>query len=226
MNNMEIRGLNRDLREFLLDYKKNNPDLSLFQIAKKINVNHLSLKKIMNGQGRPDVSAMINILGHTNNQDKLAGLLKKIDPELVRILEESLHTEYEVPFLSEDHGDYFTKKEYLLILMQAYTKNGSSYREIKKRYGKEGEDRLKELLQVGIVKLQKGRIYGVEKKATYAQKKLHRTLQILMDSYDPSLFGREENWLSLQTESVNRKKAVPAIRNILKKAYGDVREIL
>ena len=220
-------GLNNDLKKFILDYQNRHPRLSFTRIAKRMNVDHDSLKRLVNGEGKPDISMMANILIHTGHRDKLADFLKKADPDLANAFVESFSHNYEVPFLKEDYGEYFTIKEYLLILMQAYTQNGTSYREIKDRYGKEGEDRLRELLQKKVLKEWKGRIFGVEKKATYSQKKLHKTLQILMESsYDPLLFGKNKNWLSLQTESVNRKRAIPAIRKVLQQAYSDVREIL
>ena len=226
MRTMQESGLNSDLKKVLLDYRNRHPHLSLSQIAKKMNVKHLTLKRIINGKDRPDISEMANILIYSGCQGKLADYLKKANPELADAVEKSFSPHYEVPFLEEDSGEYFTKKEYLLILVQAYTRNGTSYKEIKDRYGKEGEGRLKELLVKKIVKVQGGRIFGVEKKATYSQKKLHGTLKILMESYDPLLFGQEKNWLSLQTESVDRKKATPAIRKVLRKAYEDTRDIL
>ena len=219
-------GLNNDLKKILLDYRSCHPHVSLLQMAKRMNVKQLTLKRIMNGEKHPDISEMANILIYTGHRDKLANYCKKANPELANAFEELFASNYEVPFLEEDCGEYFTKKEYLLILMQAYTKNGTSYKEIKDRYGKEGEDRLMELLEKRMVKVEKERIIGVERKATYSQKQLHKTLQILMENYDPLLFGQEKNWLSLQTESVDRKKATGAIRNVLQKAYEDVKEIL
>ena len=226
MESTHVNEISNDLKNILLDYQNRHPHLSLPQIAKRMCVSHSTLEKIINGESHLEISEMANILIYSGSRDKLADYLKRTNPDFVNAFEKSLTPQHEVPFLEEDSGEYFTKKEYLLILIQAYTRKGTSYKEIKDRYGKEGEDRLKELLEKRILKMEEGRILGVEKKATYSQVKLHKTLQLLMENYDPSLFGQDKNWLSLQTESVDKKKATVAVRKVLRRAYDDIRDIL
>lgn len=212
-----------DLKEMVLNFQSRHPRLSLPQVAKRISVSYPTLNRVMNNTGRPSVSVVANILVHTGHGDQLENFLRRVEPQLVDALE--LKSEA----LRSDDGvsECFAKKEYILILLQAYTKVGTTRGEIAKHYGREGVNRLEELLEKNLVIEKRGRIWGREEQATYAQRNLHKSLRALLEnSDDPLLFGLDKNWLSLQTESVDKKKAAPIIRNLLQKAYREIKEIL
>ena len=109
----------------------------------------------------------------------------------------------------------------------AFSTSGTTELEIRQEFGETGIKHLQELIDHGILLVKDERIFGQSSKVTFNQKIMKQAvLHSIEQCYDPQYFGKGENWLSLQTESVNKEKALPEIRNILQNAYKEIKEVL
>ena len=52
------------------------------------------------------------------------------------------------------------------------------------------------------------------------------TENLIKNNYDIESFGKKDNWLSLQYESVNESKVMPAVRQVLIEANYKIKNIL
>lgn len=221
------KDLCQDLRQMVQTYAAGYPNLSLPQISKKINVAYPTLNRIMNGSGNPSLSVVTNILVNTGNGRRLEDFLTRMDPDMARAFKNYFSHNHDTPVLDPKTSTLFANKDYLFILLLAFSQSGTSREEIRDEYGKAGIKRLEELLDQNILKEVSGVITGDVSRVTFNQKVMKEAvLHCIEESYDPSQFGKGTNWLSLQTESVNKEKAIPTIRNILQSAYTEIKEIL
>lgn len=221
------KDLCQDLRQMVQTYAAGYPNLSLPQISKKINVAYPTLNRIMNGSGNPSLIVVTNILVNTGNGRRLEDFLTRMDPDMARAFKNYFSHNYDTPVLDPKTSTLFANKDYLFILLLAFSESGTSREEIRDEYGKAGIKRLEELLDQNILKETSGVITGDVSRVTFNQKVMKEAvLHCIEECYDPSQFGKGTNWLSLQTESVNKVKAIPAIRNILQSAYKEIKEIL
>ena len=216
-----------DLKQLVQSFAAGYPNLSLPQISKKINVAYPTLNRIMNGSGNPSLSVVTNILVNTGNGKRLEDFMTRMEPEMARAFKNYFAHNHDTPVLDPKTSTLFANKDYLFILLLAFSKSGTSREEIRDEYGKSGINRLEELIEQNIVKETSGIIRGDVSRVTFNQKVMKEAvLHCIEESYDPTQFGKGTNWLSLQTESVNKEKAVPEIRRILQNAYTEIKNIL
>ncbi len=216
-----------DLKQVVQTYASAYPNLSLPQISKKINVAYPTLNRIMNGSGNPSLSVVTNILVNTGNGKRLEDFMTRMDPDMAKAFKNYFSHNHDTPVLDPKTSTLFANKDYLFILLLAFSKSGTSREEIRDEYGKAGINRLEELIDQKILSETSGVIRGDVSRVTFNQKVMKEAvLHCIEESYDPSQFGKGTNWLSLQTESVNKQKAIPEIRRILQSAYSEIKEIL
>ena len=181
----------------------------------------------MNLSANPSLEVMTNILMNTGHHDQLPFYLERVNPTLATAFNSYFSHNIETPSLDIDSSTLFANKDYLFILLLAFTDIGTTELEIRQEFGSLGVKRLQELIDHGIVNIIDQRIYGQSSKITFNQKIMKQAvLYSIEQCYEPEHFGKGENWLSLQTESINKEKAMPEIRNILQNAYKDIKEVL
>ena len=105
-----------ELKEMVEHYHRGFPNLSLPQIAKKINVSYPTLKRVMNQNGNPSLSVVTNILLNTGNQQQLPLFLQRMNPILARAFNSYFSHNSETPSLDVDSSSLFANKDYLFIL--------------------------------------------------------------------------------------------------------------
>jgi hypothetical protein len=217
----------QDLRNMVEVFQGRHANLSLPQISKKINVSYPTLKRVMNLTANPSLEVVTNILMNTGHHDQLPLYLQRMNPALASAFNSYFSHNIETPSLDIDSSALFANKDYLFILLLSFTNSGTTELEIRQEFGVLGIKRLQELIDHGILVQKNERIFGQSSKVTFNQKIMKQAvIHSIEQSYEPELFGKGENWLSLQTESINKAKAMPEIRNILQNAYKDIKEIL
>ncbi len=81
------------------------------------------------------------------------------------------------------------------------------------------------MLKANILFETRGIIKANEEKITFTQDILKDTLiKCIEENYSCEKFGLGESWLSFQTESVDKAKAMKLIREKLQKTYKEIKE--
>lgn len=214
--------------ECIRELKEKYPNFSSSQIAKTVGMSQSTFCRIENGMVNASVnsiSALLTALGKTH---KIADAIELTYPEFADSLKRNFSHNQETPIASGKHANYFNKSDFRKIILLASTRSGTTRAEVQEEFGRSGLKDLEELISETVLSEIRGIIKVDEEKISYNQSSLRDALLDCIDSnYQVDKFGLEENWLSFQTESVNKDKAMKLIREKLKTAYSEIKsEIL
>ena len=212
--------------------KERYPHLSSSQIARKVGIGRSTLNRIENGFSNPCLNTMIKLLSFLGEHQKLSDVLKLAKNP--KDIEEKISHNADTVILGGltkhlNNSDY----KGILLLIMASSKGGTR-EEIKGEYGFRGIRILEELIDSEIViessegalKIHPHYYDGESTYSTDQKTNKNSLLYCLKAKYDHEKFGTESNWLSFQTDSVNKSKAMKLILAELKKAYTNIDKII
>ena len=209
------------IRELKIKY----PNYSSTQIAKEIGMTQSTFSRIENGQTNPSLNSISKLLASLGKAHQLTDAIKISNPQLAETIKQNFSHNIDTPIMGGEYAKYFSHHEYRKILLLALTRSGTTRDEIADQYGKNGIQILSELLKAQILNEVRGIIKANEDKVSFDQEILQDSLiNCIKDNYNADTFGQNKNWLSFQTESVNKEKAMSAINEKLKKAYQEIKE--
>lgn len=109
------------------------------------------------------------------------------------------------PYLtqSKDHEIFFKDKEYARIIWAAFDQTNITRQEITHRWGQEGIERLEILLDSGLLLEEDQLIKGNSSSANFSVDSAYQQLGHAYNMYNPHNRAKEQNWASIQTQSVN-----------------------
>jgi len=223
-NDIQISKCER-VKTCISSYLLKNPNLSLVNVEEKTSVPHSSLRRIMNGSGNPSAEAVIKIFRSLGYDDELLTYMRDYHPEIATIMASKSSHNQEFTFVNESDREFFVSEDYFTIVTMAYTSNGVTEVEIQEEYGRVGLSRLQELLERGIIKREGDRYLGkIEKyKLSFADTK--RRIELAMRHYRINEAGSINNWMSLQTESIN-DEGLKALKSLQQKHYNERKELI
>ena len=132
-----------------------------------------------------------------------------------------------VPFVSMDSEAFFEDSGTYEFMLMASTKKRFTEQMVLDHYGKRGLAKVNELIEQGILKKQDGAIILAQGNINAGQETVHRLFQNLIAfNYDVSSFANKNNWLTVQYESVDKEKVLPAMMGIMRDANQKIRELL
>jgi len=221
-SNISNTVLGRDcVRELKLKY----PKYSSAQIAKEIGMSQPTFSRIENGQTNPSLNSVSKLLSAIGKSHKIAEAIEIANPSLASTLKENLSHNIDTPVMGGELAKFFSSSEYRNILLLALTRSGTTRDEVQGEYGNAGIKKLEEMLEVTILSESRGIIKANDDKVTFDQEILRDSLlSCVAQSYDVEKFGQDENWLSFQSESVDKTKAMALIRSKLQKTYREIKE--
>jgi transcriptional regulator with XRE-family HTH domain len=212
-------------RDCISELKERYPNYSSSQIAKEVGISQPTFNRIENGQGIPTFVTISKLLSATGKSHKINDVINLAYPQLPEDIRFDFSHNEETPIMGGDFAKYFSVKDYRNIILLAATRSGTTRHEVKDEYGVFGIKRLEELLAAQILNEVRGIIKADDEKISFDQEILKQsTLDCINDNYDAQRFGNNENWLSFQTESVNREKAMALIITKLRKTYKEIKE--
>ncbi|PIP93498.1 MAG: hypothetical protein COW78_15070 [Bdellovibrio sp. CG22_combo_CG10-13_8_21_14_all_39_27] len=181
--------------------------LSLQDIADKTNSSYTTIREIKKGILKNlSVKKALEIskrLDGPKNLEELVKETKTADPNEAQELSRRFSHLFDFNMMPEKFDDLIANKDFSKILWAAFSVSHISRKEILYRWGKDGEDKLEYLLELGIVIEESGLIKGVAEKAGGDIKSAYKQLGIGYGLYNIANAEKEENWISLQTNSVN-----------------------
>jgi DNA-binding XRE family transcriptional regulator len=226
----ELEGYisNNDLaRDCVRELKSKYPNYSSAQIAKTIGMSQPTFNRIENEQTNASLNSLSKLLSAAGKTHKIADAIEMANPSLAITLKENMSHNIDTPVLSGDFAKYFANSEYRNILLLALSRSGTTRDEVKSEYGNAGIKKLDEMIASTILNEVRGIIKADDEKVSFDQDILRDTLvSCISEKYDTEKLGLGESWLSLQTESVNKDKAMTLIRSKLQATYKEIKEIL
>ena len=217
--------------------KERHPKLSMSQIAQKVGVGRSTLSRIENGTANPSLNTIIQMLQYLGDSRKLSDVLGLVDEnrDPGEIKESLSHNIDSSVLLGQRMAELFAHPRYrmVLFLVTASCKGGTR-EEVRRVYGDHGIKILNELVKMGVLRESKdGAVtahaahYDGETPYTFEQTTTKDLLvDCITERYDPEKYGQGKNWLSIQTDSVDKNKVTKAIRDECKEFYGRIDKIL
>jgi len=219
-----------DLRELLKEsirlLKRKKPNLTSSALANYLDISGSTFSRIENGDVRkPDVHHVSAIITATHDIPSAKAVIEKFYPELSKGLDRVYKGNAEVPFVPVETEKFFCDTGMYELLVSATSRAGISRSSVQAEYGNKGVLALDELISKGVLEEINGQI-SLRGSVNATQSTVHQLAQnLIANNYDLESFGRKENWLSLQYESVNLDKAMPEIRKVLEDAAAKLRTI-
>ena len=221
------------IQKCVQELKVKYPNFSSSQIAAKIGIDQSTFSRIENGQVKnfplPNLDSIVKLLIGTGKTFTLTKVIEMFNPALASLLKQNMSHNAENTLMGPDIAYYIKLPVYRDIILLASTRTGTTYKEVKEECGKLGLNKLNELLRKGICKESEGAIHTTEKgvKVTFDQYTLSEVLvNCTKDHYLPENFGLGMNWLSFQTESVDKEKVLKLIRSKIQNFYGEIEQII
>ena len=220
----ELRVL---LRESIRLIKKARPHASTSSLAVSLDIPGSTLSRIENGgTRRPEFKHAMAVLTTAYGEEKGCAYAAQFYPELMENFEKIYSGNKEVPFVDSDSEKYFQDPTTYELMIMATSDAGIDRERVKDEFGKKGITILEELLEQEVLTETNGTI-ALKGNINARQPTVHKLVQnLITHNYDLAAFGKKENWLSLQYESVDLDKAMPKVREILQSASAKIREVL
>jgi hypothetical protein len=131
----------------------------------------------------------------------------------------------DVDFIPRDAEKYFQDASTFELMMMASSNSGITKERVIAEHGSRGLSVLEKLVEKNIIHEKDG-IFTLGMTKINADQETVKNLfnNLLNTNYNLDSFGKQINWLSIQFESVNRKKVTPILFDIYSRAYKEVRE--
>tara|TARA_Y100000590_G_scaffold470726_3_gene668724 strand:- start:2061 stop:2849 length:789 start_codon:yes stop_codon:yes gene_type:complete len=224
---LENEDLCQALRRRVKHYKREHPALSSQQIAKKFNMSSSTLNRIENQDIKnPTIDQVLKVLRGTGETNDLLGFIEEYYPDIAdtykRVYSENLGTE----FTDISVETYLTNPDYFLILVLALSKKGISSEFVRSEFGNGGLRKLDHLMKLGLISPDKEGTFKSKVNHKLSQESSKTLFQMTVEKcYRPERIEDGENYLTLRTESLDKKKAIPELLKILKKAQTEINEV-
>ena len=207
--------------------KESHPRLSALALAKKLDIPNSTFDRISKKEVKaPSFNHALKIVQEVCGDQSVQDFIRKFYPNMMADFRRVYPGNTEVPFVDSNAEVFFQSPASFEIMMMATSRAGITEAQTLEEFGKKGLSILKELLEKGILKKEGEKIY-IDGTINARQETVHKLFQNLIGlSYDPSHFGDNKDWLSIQYDSVNFNVVAPQIREVYIKANQKIRELL
>lgn len=207
-------------------FLEKNPRMSLQNVEDKTGVACSTLRRILSPKGNPQPENVIKIFQTLGYDQELYQYMKDFHPDIadVMALKNSHNKEYE--YVDGDDRQYFLDESNFLILSLAYTTSGTTEDEIRFELGERGVARLYELVQKGLIlRLESNRLVGKINDFKLPFSDVKKRIEYAFKHYRLEEAGNLNNWMSYQTESVN-KEGLKALKTLHQKQFNERKELV
>ena len=201
--------------------KQKYPNWSSSRIARFIGMGRSTFNRLENREGKPGLDSIMRLLSSSGMAHRISDIPGMIDDRgMAEGVAGNLSHNADSAIVGEKLARFFASRGHRMVLLLATANEKGIAREsLRDEYGSEGMRMVDELVGKGILTERDGilRCEGYagtkEEPQTLEQGTLKKLLlDCVREKYDPEKFGGDENWLSIQTGSVDRKKAMGLIR--------------
>ncbi len=203
--NLSGETLRKTVKQFILNYQDKHPAAkkSLQVIANRTPASYTTIRQIMNDSLKSlSLKKAVEIISSLGGPSRPDEVLKVVN-ELQEGENDRFDHLLDLSFYERQIDQLFADPASAKIIWAAFSSNNIARVEVRYRWGKEGEERLDNLIEKGLLKEEAGVIKGESLNAGVSLKTTYDQLGIAYDLYDITHSVAQENWVSFQTNSVN-----------------------
>ena len=204
------------LKDYVLERKKRNPNISGSQIAKNLGISHATFYRMLNYNAYPSVK---NLLKLCKSVPKLKSLVTE---EMLEVTRESKTGKY----MGEELESLISKKHLFIAYALALSAHGVTKEEILYCLGYEGMRALKVLIKRNfVIKKEDSRYRAVEmdKGIVLSFEVLKKHIQVLAGEY--KLDNVANNYIYYKMETLN-KEGIKELVQVHKETHRKVQQIM
>lgn len=208
-------------------YKKEHPNLSGAQIARRFNMTSSSFNRIENGDVRvPTIDQVLKILRGTGATGDILKYLDAHYPQIAETYREVYDTR-NTEFVPQDLECHLNDKDKFLIILLALTGDGTTRDEVLREFGRKGLSELEYLLEKGHLVEENGVIGKNDKILNTSFETLKNLLLFsVQDCYEPCRAMSKENYIYYKAIGVKDESITRRIGAILKNAQNEIEDML
>ncbi|WP_157765603.1 helix-turn-helix domain-containing protein [Halobacteriovorax marinus] len=208
-------------------YKKEHPNLSGAQIARRFNMTSSSLNRIENGDVRvPTIDQVLKVLRGTGASGDILKYLDANYPSIAETYREVYDTR-NTEFISQDLECHLNDKDKFLIILLALTGDGTTREEVLCEFGRKGLSELEYLLEKGHLVEEDGVIGKNDKILNTSFETLKNLISLTaMQCLKTDKCIENINYLHFKSVGVKDLSVLKRIRGILSDAEAEVAELL
>lgn len=227
---VERDDLITQLHQLINAYLEKYPQVSLNALAQRSNIPVSTLRRISLGQQKSDIAphTVLNLTSYLLKEKNLSDLLKKVDPVIKEYLERHFGQfifASEKRFYDVDLNTYLKDQHRYFIYKLAANHNGTTLMEIMELFGRQGETKINEMLESGLLTEEAGRLHAKNKDFSLDLKVASSHLPELTRFYKPETLGLGLNLFYSMSEAVT-KEAITEIKNIQREAANKIAAIM
>lgn len=231
---MEVELVRDDLisqlHQLINNYLEKYSQVSLNALASRSNIPVSTLRRISLGQQKSEIAphTVLNLTSYLLKEKNLTDLLKKVDPVIKEYLEKHFG---QFIFSSEqrvydvDLNTYLQDQHRYFIYKLAANHNGTSLMEVMELFGRQGEVKIQDMLNLDLIFEEGGRLHAKNKDFSLDLKVASTHLPELVRFYKPETLGQGLNLLYSMSESMNRE-AIAEIKKIQREAASKIAAIM
>ncbi len=208
-------------------YKKEHPNLSGAQIARRFNMTSSSLNRIENGDVRvPTIDQVLKILRGTGATGDILKYLDENYPSIAETYREVYDTR-NTEFVPQDLECHLNDKDKFLIILLALTGDGTTREEVLREFGRKGLSELEYLLEKGHLIEEDGVIGKNDKVLTMGMETVKKLLAYSVEEcFKTEMCSEKLNSILYKTAAVKDKNVIKRIRAVLNDARHEIDKIL
>ena len=218
------------LQQLINNYLEKYSQVSLNALATRSNIPVSTLRRISLGQQKGDIAphTVLNLASYLLKEKNLTDLLKKVDPVIKEYLEKHFG---QFIFASEkrvydvDLNSYLQDQHRYFIYKLAANHNGTSLMEVMELFGRQGEIKVQDMLNLELIFEEGGRLHAKDKDFSLDLKVASSHLPELVRLYKPETLGQGLNLLYSMSESMT-KEAITEIKNIQREAANKIAALM
>ncbi len=213
------------LQDCVKGLRKASPNLSDSQIAKKLSISSSTFGRIANAEVKTSFNNALSISRRVCGDEKVQDFIKKFYPEMKKTFEKVYSGNAHKAFVKNDIEEYLQDSNTHELVMMAMTNAGVSRDQVQSEFGHRGLRTLETLIEAGLIDEVAPSVYKCDG-ANFGQDTVQKLVQnITQSNYELAAFGKKDNWLSVQWESVDADYIGPKLVDICRKANQEVRAL-
>ena len=213
------------LQDCVKGLRKASPNLSDSQIAKKLGISSSTFGRIANAEVKTSFNNALSISRRVCGEEKVQEFIAKFYPEMKKTFDKVYSGNAHKPFVKNDLESFLQDSNTHELVMMAMTNAGVLKETIQSEFGQKGLRVLDSLIEAGLIHEIEPNLFKCDG-ANFGQDTVQKLVQnVTQSNYELAAFGKKDNWLSVQWESVDADYIGPKLVEICRKANQEVRTL-
>jgi hypothetical protein len=218
------------LKNIVESYFEKHPNVSINGLAMRSGVGASTLRRLLSSsiKGDPAPHTVLNILSTVTKEKKLSKLVKMIDGPVGDMLQDTFShfIESETPHTYDnDLNEILRDQMSYFIYKLAANRKGTTKLDVIDMYGKVGLERLTNMLEQGVLKIENDEVHATQKDFSLDVEIAAGHLPELVKFYKPNQISSGQNLFYTMSETLSAE-GIQKVKTVQKEAIKKIYDIM